>query len=86
MTSAKQAHSGFWGYAIALLLSVIFGAAFGWAVRASAAGMFHVTGNKPETPLMRLYLCGYLCAAFLLPFLGLFVGAWATDPIFTLLR
>jgi hypothetical protein len=86
MDAAKHARAGFWGYGTALFLSIVLGIAFGSAVRASVARLFHAVGGQPKTALVWLYLAIYLCAAFLWPFLGLFVGEWASKPVLSLLH
>jgi hypothetical protein len=86
MASAKHAHAGFWGYAAALLLSLILGVACGWAVRASAERVAMSLGDNLETLGRRLYLGIYLCAAALWPFFAGFLGGWATSSVFELLR
>jgi hypothetical protein len=86
MASAKHAHAGFWGYAIALLLSLIVGVAFGWAVRASAARMALIRGDNPKTLKNRLYLGAYFCGSALWPCFALFLGGWVTNSVLEFLR
>jgi hypothetical protein len=86
MASAQHAHVGFWGYATALLLSLILGVACGWAVRASSARVAMTLGDNPKTFGNWLYLGAYCCASALWPFFALFLGGWATSSVFEFLR
>jgi hypothetical protein len=86
MASANHVHSGFWGYAIALFLSLILGTACAWALRASVRRVAMTVGDHPETFGKRLCVGMYLCASLLWPLFAGFLGGWTTSSALEFLR
>ena len=85
MASARHAHAGIWGYALALLLALMVGTACGWALGFGARRVAVILGDNPETFGKRLCVGIYLCVSLLWPFVAGFLGGWATNSAFELL-
>ena len=86
IATAHHVHAGFWGYAIAVSLSLMVGIACGWALRASASRVATIVGDHPGTFGQRLCVGTYFCACLLWPFVSGFLGGWATSSAFELFR
>jgi len=86
MASANHAHAGFWGYAIALFLSLILGTACGWTLRTSARRVAMILGDHPKTFRKRFSEGIYLCLSLLWLFFAALLGVWTTSSALELLR
>ena len=84
MVVAWRAHSSVFGYAVALLLSMLLGFACVWVIEASAERVFPVL-SKQSTFGMKLYLITYICALTLWPFFAGFLGSWVASSVVRLL-